>query len=46
MTDERQLNAALTALRDKRRQLADCYARLGLKPGRVWAKALGKKAAS
>mgnify|MGYP003434379313 CR=1 FL=1 len=32
-------------LRDKRRQLADCYARLGLKPGRVWARALGKKAA-
>lgn len=32
-------------LADKRRQLADCYFRLGLKPGRVWAKALGKKAA-
>jgi len=45
MTDERQLNAALTALRDKRRQLTDTYFRLGLKPGRVWAKALGWEAA-
>lgn len=32
-------------LADKRRQLTDCYARLGLKPGKVWLKALGKKAA-
>lgn len=32
-------------LRDKRHALTVCYARLGLKPGRVWLAALGKKAA-